>query len=255
MPIHFAVSLNFCPYAPSRSRRKYLGALSQGKASRKLNEPSSPLSGSRYREMQGTSALGSRITKTNRSWERNRWDDEEICRDQIHCMVLENGAHDCEGGFLRAGPCTWRPFLVISECRVSRVRRECEEHHSAGWRGSFDGSRLWNDWRSATAHCPSPETVVACIAGGPRSRNQFPIKSDPSNEPRQPALWCSSHSRRTLETRHSDITRKRSPSTWSAAGSHLRSRGAPFSRTMQWIWSLQISSSSQRLRSNSYSSS
>src|SRR6266851_2715387 len=32
-------------------------------------------------------------------------------------------------------------------------------------------------------------------------------KSDPSNEPRQPALGCSSHSRRTLETRLSDITR------------------------------------------------
>src|SRR6266851_7141081 len=34
MPIHLAVSQNFSPYAPSRSRSKYRGALSQGNASK-----------------------------------------------------------------------------------------------------------------------------------------------------------------------------------------------------------------------------
>src|SRR5258708_21870301 len=34
MPIHFAVPQNFSPYAPSRSRSKYRGALSHGKASK-----------------------------------------------------------------------------------------------------------------------------------------------------------------------------------------------------------------------------
>jgi hypothetical protein len=62
-------------------------------------------------------------------------------------------------------------------------------------------SRLWNDWRSALL-LVKPETVIAWhrkefrLYWNWKSRH---LESDPENEPRQPSLGSSPHSRRIAE--------------------------------------------------------
>ncbi len=63
----FGISRNFCPYAPSRSRSKYFGALSQGKASKSCRAVHSAVGLAVTAKCTGRRRSWSRITKANRS--------------------------------------------------------------------------------------------------------------------------------------------------------------------------------------------
>src|SRR5882762_4342627 len=124
-------------------------------------------------------------------------------------------------------------------------------------------SRLWNDWRSALL-LVKPETVIAWHRQGFRLYWRWKSRCCEGRPTVYPEVrnlirhMSLANPRWGSPRIHGELLklgrRQQSPSTWSGTGNLPPSRGEPFSRITPRTWFLQISSLSQRFRSNSYSS-